>query len=850
MRYFVFVFLFITTRALGQLSADFSASVVKGCTPLVVQFQDHSTGAITQWFWDFGNGTTSTAQNPVVTYTSAGNFTVRLIVRNDSLENYVTKINYIVVNATPTVMFSVSSGSFGCLPVQTSFKDNSNMQGDKVQSWLWDFGDGATSNQQNPVHIYNTEGAFNVSLTIESVHSCLSTYTRNSAVLAGNKPVADFSASPLSGCASTLRQFKDSSSGNVTNQYWFFEHGGFTQQLNPLYHYRDTGVFTVFYLPSNNWCYGDGIYKYNYIHVTGPVASFTKVINCTNKKLVNYTDTSIGETSRFWDLGDGFTSASKNITHTYTSPGTYYVKLIVTGTSCNDTARDTVYADIGNPQIQITPAKNFYCRLDTLNLAVTGYNTTAVNSFAWNFGDSVTGFTSKYNTAQYVYKTSGTVSPKVYLQDADLCIDSFQVANPLSIRGPIAAFDSLTTGCTKADLHFAYKTTPYPNVPITQALWSFGDGLTSTTIGSVDYSYAFPGRYKIYLKVTDADGCVDSVIHYTNISVSPVVNAGNDTLVCVGSSFTLRPTGAQTYTWQSDPDLSCTNCANPLAKPTKTTSYYVTGTSNGCSVNDTLNVNVQQKELVVVQPSTYSICIGDSVRLNASGTYTYQWSPSNTLTRSNVSNPMAFPATTTNYTVVGKDSNNCFEDSSIVQVAVHTRPTVNIIDSAVQVLVGTNFTILTSLSDDARSLQWLPSTDLSCYTCAEPVATVNKTATYILTATNSYSCSSSDQITITAICNGQSFYLPNTFSPNSDGMNDYFYPRSASAFTIKSLVIFNRWGQEVFLNQNFASNDPNAGWNGKFNGKDQTPDVYIYVMQIQCADGETAIKKGNITLLR
>jgi gliding motility-associated-like protein len=849
MRYFVLVFLFITSRALGQLSADFSASVVKGCTPLTVQFQDKSTGPITQWFWDFGNGTTSTAQNPVVTYTSAGNFTVRLIVRNDSLENYVTKANYIVVNATPTVMFSVLSGSRGCLPVQTTFENESIMFGDVAQSWLWNFDDGATSSQQNPVHTYTTEGVFNVSLTVASIHGCSSTFTSNTAVAAGNKPVADFSASPLSGCASTLRQFEGKSIGNVTYESWRFGDGQSTVQLSPLHHYRDTGLFSVFYTAGDNGCYST-LYKQNYIQVTGPVAGFSKVINCSNKKLVNYTDTSIGETSRFWDLGDGFTSTSKNVIHIYATAGTYYVKLIVTGTSCNDTARDTVYADVGNPQIQITPAKSFYCRLDTLSLSVTGYNTAAVNSFGWNFGDSITGFGTKNNQVRYVYKMTGSVSPKVYLQDFDLCIDSVQVTNPLSIRGPIAAFDSLATGCTKADLHFAYKTTPYPNVPITQALWSFGDGLTSTTIGSVDYSYAFPGRYKIYLKVTDADGCVDSVIHYTNISVSPVVNAGNDTLVCAGSSFTLEPTGAQTYIWQSDPDLSCTNCANPVAKPTKTTSYYVTGTSNGCSVNDTLNVNVQQKELVVVQPATYSLCIGDSVQLNASGAYTYQWSPSNTLTKSNISNPVAFPATTTNYTVVGKDSNNCFEDSSIVQVAVHTRPTVNIIDSAVQVLIGSGFTILTSLSDDARSLQWLPPTDLSCYTCAEPVATVNKTVTYTLTATNSYNCNSSDQITITAICNGQSFYLPNTFSPNNDGMNDYFYPRSASAFTIKSLLIFNRWGQEVFLNQNFASNDPNAGWNGKFNGKDQTPDVYIYVMQIQCADGETAIKKGNITLLR
>ncbi len=849
MRCFVCIFLLISSPALSQISADFSASIVKGCTPLVVQFNDNSTGAITEWFWDFGNGTTSSLQNPTVTYTTAGQFTVRLIIRNDSLEAFEEKAGYITVNATPNVAFSTLAGARGCVPIQTTFKDNSNLHGDAAKSWLWDFGDSSTSNQQNPVHTYNSEGTFNVSLTVESTQGCAATYTKSSAVAIGNKPVVNFSASPLSGCASVLRQFEDSSTGNITSYSWTFGDGGTSSQKNPLYHYKDTGKLTVRLTVSDNGC-TNFLEKIRYIHVIGPVAKFTKIVNCPDKKIINYTDASIGETSRFWDFGDGFTSTNKNVIHTYPGPGVYAIKLIVTGPVCNDTAYDTVRAYIGHPQVQFTPIKSFYCKTDILSFSVIDYDSISVKSFAWNFGDSTTAFNKNYHAVAYHYRTTGNFTPKVYLRDNDMCIDSAQSLTTVMIKGPTAAFDSLATGCTGADLHFAYTTTPFPNVPVTQALWNFGDGNTSDTIGSVDYSYAFPGKYKIYLKVTDTDGCVDSVIHYTNILVSPVVNAGNDTLVCAGSSFTLHPNGAQTYTWQSNPDLSCTNCINPVATPTKTTSYYVTGTTNTCSVTDTLNVNVQQKELLVVQPNTYSMCIGDSVKLNASGTHSYQWSPSNTLTKSNISDPIAFPAATTNYTVAGKDSNNCFEDSAIVEVAVHSGPLVDIIDSAAQLFVGSSFTILTNLSDDARMLQWLPATDLSCYNCAEPIATVNKTTKYTLTATNAYNCSSTDAITITAICSGQPFYLPNTFSPNNDGMNDYFYPRASSAFTIKSLSIFNRWGQLVFQNQNFTSNNANEGWDGKFNGKDQAADVYIYVMQIQCADGETASKKGNITLLR
>jgi len=843
-------FLFICSLSRAQLVADFSASVVEGCTPLVVQFNDNSTGAITSWFWDFGNGVTSTAQNPVVTYTTGGKFTVRLIIRNDSLEDFEEKTEYITAYATPGAVFSILSGTRGCAPVKTTFKDKSNMHGDTAKSWLWDFADGSTSNEQDPVHTFATRGVFDVSLTVTSIHGCSSTYTRVSAVATGNPPVANFFAAPLSGCASLLRQFTDSSLGTITSYSWNFGDGGTSIEKNPLYHYQDTGLFAVKLTVSDNGCQNLKT-KTNYIQASGSVAKFTEMINCPDKKIVNYTDSSINEIARLWDFGDGFTSTDAHVVHTYASPGVYYVKLMVTGATCNDTAYDTVRADIGNPQIQITPVKNLYCRSDLLSFFVTDYDTVYVNSFAWNFGDSITRFNTKYDTVSYRYSITGTFKPEVYLQDKDLCIDTIRIIAPIVIKGPTAAFDSLAIACTGADLHFAYKTTAFPNVPVTQVLWSFGDGITSDTIGSVDYSYAFPGRYKVYLKATDADGCVDSVIHYTTLSTSPVVNAGNDTLVCAGSNIVLNSIGATDYSWRNNPDLSCINCANPIASPSgDSVVYYVTGTSNGCAVTDSIKIKIQNKQLVTLPQDAYAICQGNTITLNASGADNYQWSPSTALSSDTINNPVASPVTTTVYTVTGKDSNNCFTDAASVTVTVNIKPVVNIPDSIVQQLIGSSYTITSTVSPDATSLDWSPKTGLSCYTCLQPVAIIDGTTTYTLTATNQFGCSSTDSITIVSVCKGQSFYMPNTFSPNNDGMNDYFYPRSGSAYTVSSLVIFNRWGQKLFEKTNFPSNNYSYGWNGKYLNQEQAADVYIYMMELQCADGKKIIKKGNITLLR
>jgi len=113
-----------------------------------------------------------------------------------------------------------------------------------------------------------------------------------------------------------------------------------------------------------------------------------------------------------------------------------------------------------------------------------------------------------------------------------------------------------------------------------------------------------------------------------------------------------------------------------------------------------------------------------------------------------------------------------------------------------------------------------------------------------------YGCKNSGGVTVKVVCNGQNFFIPNTFSPNGDGINDIFYVRGTGLFRVNSMMIFNRWGELVFEKKNFSVNDPLAGWDGTYKGKRATTDVYIYQVEIVCDNGEITKYSGNIALIQ
>jgi len=151
----------------GPPTTTFTASPTAGLAPLTVQFTDLSSGSPTSWLWDFGDGGTSTAQNPAHTYTAPGTHTITLTATNEYGSDYELKSDYITVYGPVTAAFTASPTS-GTAPLTVQFTDTST---GGPTSWLWSFGDGGTSTAQNPQHTYTTEGAHTVTLTASHLYS-------------------------------------------------------------------------------------------------------------------------------------------------------------------------------------------------------------------------------------------------------------------------------------------------------------------------------------------------------------------------------------------------------------------------------------------------------------------------------------------------------------------------------------------------------------------------------------------------------------------------------------------------------------------------------------------------------
>jgi len=147
--------------------ADFEATPTSGVAPLAVQFTDLSSGGPTSWLWTFGDGTTSTQQSPLKSYSAAGTYTVSLKATNSLGTNTYTRSGYVqVANPLPPVADFSGTPLAGFAPLQVAFSDLSS---NGPTSWLWTFGDGTTSTVRNPVKTYTTPGVYAVSLQASNI---------------------------------------------------------------------------------------------------------------------------------------------------------------------------------------------------------------------------------------------------------------------------------------------------------------------------------------------------------------------------------------------------------------------------------------------------------------------------------------------------------------------------------------------------------------------------------------------------------------------------------------------------------------------------------------------------------
>jgi PKD repeat protein len=329
---FASFFLFAAFSINAQTTAEFSANQIRFCEDQTVLFTDNSSGNIVSWFWDFGNGNTSSIQNPEVTFqldppNSSQQFTISLTVTDDNgFSDTRTRIDYITVNAFEA-SFSLNP-DIGCTtPHQVFFTDQSEFP----DTWFWDFGDGNSSTNQNPVHSYTTTGDFTVTLTItDTIRGCQESFQDMVSV---SDLAAAFTGNTLFGCGPMTVGFVNQSTGNISDNLWDFGDGSTSTELNPSHVYNQPGIYTVsLEVMSTNGCSNTQI-RNNYIQVIGPDVNFgADTLVGIEELLVSFTDSTVFAapiTSWLWDFGDGSTSNLQNPTHMYSEVGSFDVSLTV-----------------------------------------------------------------------------------------------------------------------------------------------------------------------------------------------------------------------------------------------------------------------------------------------------------------------------------------------------------------------------------------------------------------------------------------------------------------------------------------------------------------------------------------
>ncbi|MEC9475411.1 MAG: HYR domain-containing protein [Planctomycetota bacterium] len=323
--------------------ASFDATPTSGTYDLEVVFTDTSTGDIDSYLWDFGDGTTSTEQDPSHTYTESGEYAVSLTVTGPVGKDTFVCDSCIVVTAPPPAANFQMDPTSGTYDLLVQFTDDST---GPIDGRLWDFGDGATSTELNPSHLYTLAGIYTVSLTVTGPGGTDTSTCDSCIEVLDPPPTAGFDMDPTSGVEDLLVTFTDASTGVITSRLWDFGDGATSDELNPGHLYTEAGVYTVSLLVTGPGG-SDTMVCDACITVIDapPVAEFSANPTSGDGPLtVQLSDLSTGAIdSRLWDFGDPGSGADNQSTelnpvHLYQQPGIYTVSLLVTGPGGTDTA--------------------------------------------------------------------------------------------------------------------------------------------------------------------------------------------------------------------------------------------------------------------------------------------------------------------------------------------------------------------------------------------------------------------------------------------------------------------------------------------------------------------------------
>ena len=504
--------------------ADFKANNFSGCAPLSVTATDISTGNPVKWLWDFGNGNTSTLQNPGFLLSTPGKYTVSLQIW-DAANNTSTKSYQFQVYKNPVANFSGTPLSI-CQGGSVSFTDLSTLGDGAISKWSWDMGNGNLKSTQNPSQVYSTPGKFRITLAVTDVNGCKDNKTVADYVVVNENPIPDLKSSIFYSCQAPLKVDFTSSitKGKSPFTYaWDFGDGNSGTGASPSNTYKNNGNYTVsLTVTDNNGCKGT-VTLTNAVNISPLVANFAlnsnaKLCGPSTVQFLNLSSPNNGLLTYAWDFGDGSTSILTEPAHLYKTPGSYDVKLKVSYGACSDEVTYKAKVVIlEKPVAKAIITDTFFCKPGSGSFRTDDYTH---QNYEWSFVET---YYSGLNGNNYVGPSGIFQIPYEGVFKSTLTVTGVNGCKNI-VNGPNIYFDkpiaeltptSDTTGCAPHELSFNDGSSSI--LPLTKFRWDWGDKTKKTDSSDTApkhpqnrYTYKDTGKYTIQYIVMNKGGCLDT----------------------------------------------------------------------------------------------------------------------------------------------------------------------------------------------------------------------------------------------------------------------------------------------------------------------------------------------------
>jgi len=796
-----------TNIANSTISPVASFSATTPCLNYSSQFTDQSTllanqGTINSWNWSFGDGFTSTSQNPTHVYATTGTFPVTYTI-GSSVGCSATYSTTVTVNPPPTSSFSADTV---CKQLATTFTNTST----GGTSYNWNFGDGsATSTTQNPTHIYTNSGNFVVTLTVTNSFNC-STVSTNSVFVAANAIVA-FSSPTV--CVGTNSVFNNTSTPTTNVVYsWNFgdsSNPADTSNLqSPTYTYPTPGTYTVDLTITSTsgcvssktitvtvkpipqvavaspspFCWSDLVFSPTFTSTPSGGVSYSWVNNNTSTGLTQ--TNGVGSPPSFI-AGENLTGAdilgvitvTPSLSGCIGPPQSYTITVKPTPTVAHSDMHYCPHALVPADTITAVPA-NASVTWSTINSPFIGLSTTNGSTVIPSFIASGSPTTVQSNVISVNVDLNGCAGPPITFS---VTIDPYPTAK--FIHSP--ACDGNGTQFTDESVS--------GGSPISQWNWNFGTGIS--TIKNPSFLLTPVGTHTVSLEVTTIAGCKNDTVESVYVNPSALVDFSADTISCTPlvTTFTnvvsmpvkswawsFGNTATATYTTQTTAQQTYTNGSHTQNSYFSVTLTVITDSGCVSSVTKTNYITVYPKPLAG-----------------------FAWSPKN----ADIIEPLIY-----------------FQDQSIGASG----------PNAYNWNFGDMYETVDSLNYSfiANPKHTYSDQIPSDYTVTQIVQNV-------------YGCSDSIK-EVVIIKDAVTFYIPNAFSPNHDGTNEGF---KGEGIGIKkstyNLWVFDRWGLMIF-----HATDIDLSWDGTYKDGKCQEDVYVWKVNFYDDFNKQHDYHGTVTLLR